>query len=254
MNAPRRIVCLVPSLTETLVHLGAGRRLVGRTRFCVEPAGAIDAVTAVGGTKDPDCDRILALVPDLVIVNVEENRFEDHDRLVEAGLCVHVTHPRTVVEAIAMIRELGVLLALENEAAALAAQCEQSLARARASAPARPIRVFCPIWRRPWMTFSSAPYVGNVLAVCGLSNVFGARRGPDFFEVTLEEVARTSPELILLPDEPYPFRIEHAKDLRAAGIGAAAVCIDGKDLAWYGPRIPAALDRLCTVGRQFPAT
>ena len=103
-----RIVSLVPSLTETLASWGLlGQRLAGRTRYCVEPAGAIDTVEVVGGTKNPDIMRIRELRPDLVVVNREENRREDYDALVAAGLNVHVTHPRTVGEAADMLEDLG---------------------------------------------------------------------------------------------------------------------------------------------------
>ena len=64
MEAPTRIVSLVPSLTELVFWLGAGDRLVGRTRFCEEPAGEVDRVAIVGGTKNPRVERIVALRPD----------------------------------------------------------------------------------------------------------------------------------------------------------------------------------------------
>ncbi|MEC7231836.1 MAG: helical backbone metal receptor, partial [Planctomycetota bacterium] len=91
--AAARYVSLVPSLTETLFELGVGEAVVGATKFCVHPRPAVDAVPRVGGTKDPRVDRILALSPTLVLVNQEENRLEDVERLRAAGLEVHVTFP-----------------------------------------------------------------------------------------------------------------------------------------------------------------
>ena len=93
---PRRIVSLVPSLTELVWWLGAGDLLVGRTRFCTEPAGAVESVPAMGGTKNPDLERIVAARPDLVIANKEENRRDDVVALQAAGLVVHVTDPNSV--------------------------------------------------------------------------------------------------------------------------------------------------------------
>ena len=87
ITPPRRIVSLVPSITETIVHLGLADRLVGRTRYCVEPAGLVAAIEAVGGTKNPDCERIIQLAPDLVVVNKEENRREDFEALRRASPC-----------------------------------------------------------------------------------------------------------------------------------------------------------------------
>src|SRR6185369_14929294 len=106
------------------------------------------------------------------------------------------------------------------------------------------VRTFCPIWRKPYMTFRRETYIGDVLARAGCDNVFGDREGPDFFEVTIEEILAAAPELVVLPDEPYVFEPKHAEELRAAGVAAKTLLVDGKDLAWYGPRIPAALKRL----------
>src|SRR5690606_2804454 len=100
------IVSLVPSITDLVVWLGAGDRLAGRTRFCVEPRGQIEAVPVVGGTKDPDIEAIAEGKPALVLANREENRREDVEALRQAGIDVLVTDPNSVAEAVAMIREV----------------------------------------------------------------------------------------------------------------------------------------------------
>ena len=97
---PQRIVSLVPSLTELVAWLGAADRLVGRTKFCTEPPGAVGRIPAVGGTKNPDIAAITALQPDLVIANREENRREDVEALRAAGIEVLVTGIDTVGEAV----------------------------------------------------------------------------------------------------------------------------------------------------------
>jgi len=246
-----RIVSLVPSLTEALAHWGLPGRLVGRTRYCVEPVGAIDAVEVVGGTKNPDITRIRELRPDLVVVNREENRREDYEALVAAGLNVHVTHPRTVEEAADMLEALGRAVGAAEQGADLARRCRAARATALAARDGtRPIRVFCPIWRNPWMTFRDATYVGDMLTTVGMSNVFGGETDRDFFEVELAEVRRRRPALVLLPDEPYVFAEKHARELREAGIDAVFVLLCGKDLSWYGPRTPAALEQLARVARR----
>lgn len=244
---PQRLVCLVPSITELLFTLGAGKRLVARTRYCEEPAGRVEAIETVGGTKNPDCARIVALAPDLVIVNREENRREDARRLQAAGLRLLVTHPRTVGEAAAMIAEVGDAVGGAAPARRLAETCRTLLARAGKQGSGGPTRVFCPIWRRPWMTFGACTYVADVLRQAGMASVYDDATGPDFFEVDLADVRARRPDLVLLPDEPYAFRAEHAAELRGAGLqalGARYELVDGKDLTWYGPRIPRALQRL----------
>jgi len=243
-----RIVSLVPSLTETLACWGLIDSLAGRTRYCVEPAGKIDRVEMVGGTKDPDITRIRELHPDLVVVNREENRREDYDALTAAGLRVHVTHPRSVEAAAEMLEELGRVVGVPERGADLSRRCLAARDAAIAAASGKPqVPVFCPIWRNPWMTFCDVTYIGDVLTVGGMRNVFGETRGRDFFEVELQEVRRRKPELVLLPDEPYVFTEKHAREVETLGIGARHVLVSGKYLSWYGSRTPLAIEQISRV-------
>lgn len=241
-----RIVSLVPSLTEALIDFGLAESIVGRTRWCTEPADVVERIEAVGGTKNPDVERIIALRPDLVVVNKEENRLEDCRAIEAAGVALHVTHPCTVLDAATMLEDLGEACGARSVAAALAARCREALASAdaRAVTTGRAVRAFCPIWRKPYMTFRRATYIGDMLACAGGVNVFGDREGADFFEVTIDEILAAAPELVILPDEPFVFEARHAEELRAAGLDARYLQVDGKDLAWYGPRIPESLERL----------
>jgi ABC-type Fe3+-hydroxamate transport system substrate-binding protein len=203
----------------------------------------------VGREKDPDLDKIRALGPDLVIANIEENRRDVVEALRAAGIAVWVTFPRTVLDGIRLVRELGEVAGAADEGALLATALEARYReRAAAGRTGRRSRVFCPIWRGPFMTVSRDTYVHDMLAVCGGLNVFADR--PDRYPtVTLEEVAAAAPEVILLPDEPYRFRPAHLPDFAPfPDIPAVASrrihFVDGKLLSWYGPRIGEALERL----------
>lgn len=233
--APRRIISLVPSLTEYLYWLGVGGALAGRTKFCDEPP-EVTTIEAVGGTKDPDVRRIIELAPDLVIANREENRREDVEALRAAGLRVLLTDPNTVPGAVTMLHELGALLEREARAAELAAEVEALLA---APPPAGRPRVFVAVWKQPLMGLGSAAYGHDLLERAGAENVLAARsRYP---EVTYDEVRALAPDLILLPDEPYRFR---ERDAVAFSAIAPARVIDGRLVWWYGPRMPAAIRKL----------
>jgi hypothetical protein len=162
----RRVVSLVPSLTEAVARSAPGL-LVGATDWCTHPVGL--AVTRVRGTKNPDRTKITTLAPDLVIANREENRKLDVVRLRDAGLAVWVTVIESVPEALASLRRLltGPLgLAVPDWLAA----AEQAWA-GPAPEPGAWRRVAVPVWRDPWMV------VGDVLARLGLDNVFGAGPG-----------------------------------------------------------------------------
>jgi len=237
MAVPERIVSLVPSLTELVWWCGLGDRLVGRTRFCIEPAGAIEAVTAIGGTKDPDIARVVSLEPDLVIANKEENRREDVEAMEAAGLRVVVTDPNSVAEAVTMVRELGEMLGVEETAEGLARETEEAM-RAGDDVSWRP-RVFVAVWRTPLLGLGAASYGHDVVECAGAVNVL--RERSRYPEVTREDLGAMRPDLILLPDEPYRFRESHVAEF--ADIAPARV-IDGKLLWWYGPRMPAALREL----------
>ncbi len=236
---PRRIVSLLPSTTETLCALGLAKALVGITAYCVEPRELVRGKPHVGGTKDPDLERIRALAPDLVVANIEENLREHVETLRGWGIPVWVTYPRTVIDGIRMIAQLGEIAGAQARAAAIVGELEAALARVSEGTAARPpVDVFYAIWREPYMTINADTYIHDLLAVAGGRNVF-ADRPERYPAVTLDEVAARRPEVILLPDEPYRFRRAHVKDFERCG--GRVHLVDGKLFSWYGPRIAEAL-------------
>ncbi len=242
---PRRIVSLVPSLTESLFALGLGERLVGVTEWCVHPAEGVAALPKLGGTKNPDVAAIAALAPDLVIANQEENRRRDVERLEAAGLHVWVTYPRTVAEGAAVLAELAELGASTEARERVVAPVLAAVAAAEQARPADGVPVFCPIWRDPWMAVGGDTYAHDLLTLCGGRNVFAARGDRRYPRVTLDDVVAAAPEVVLLPDEPYAFDASDVAELRRLPIPAARSgrlhLIDGTWVSWYGPRIERAL-------------
>jgi ABC-type Fe3+-hydroxamate transport system substrate-binding protein len=248
-HPPRRIVSLIPSITETLCHLGLADALVGITAYCVEPRDVVRGKRRIGGEKDPDLDAIRALEPDLVVANIEENVREHIAALRDWAIPVWVTYPRTVAGALQMIRELGEVTGTGDRAEALLSELQPLYERVRdASAARRPVPVFYPIWRNPWMTIGADTYIHDVLAVCGAANVFGDH--PERYPtITLDDMAARRPEVIILPDEPFRFRRAHLADF-APYTDVPAVrdgrlhLVDGKPFSWHGPRIADALRTL----------
>jgi ABC-type Fe3+-hydroxamate transport system substrate-binding protein len=246
---PRRIVSLVPSITETLCGLGLADALVGITVYCVEPREVVSTKTRIGGEKNPDLQKIRGLEPDLVIANIEENLRDHVDTLRSWSIPVWVTYPRTVAEGIRLIAELGSVTGTEGRARAMLSDIEPLYERVVKSAARRaPVAVFYPIWRGPYMTINRDTYIHDMLRVCGGRNVF-ADRSERYPTVTLDEVAAQRPAVILLPDEPFRFRRAHLADfagyadLPAVRDGRIHL-VDGKPFSWHGPRIADALRRL----------
>jgi ABC-type Fe3+-hydroxamate transport system substrate-binding protein len=222
-----RVVSLVPSVTETLRAWGV--EPVACTRFCEQPD-----LAHVGGTKDPDVAAIVALAPDLVVVDEEENRREDAEALVDAGLAVHVLAVRG-------------LAGLDDQMAGLAAAVGatwQPLGPIDEPPPDR--SAWVPIWKRPWMALGEPTYGSAVLRALGIANVAATDAGEGAYpEVDPAEARRRGADLVVAPSEPYPFAERHRVQLEAAA--GDVVFVDGRDLLWWGARTRPALDRLAEV-------
>lgn len=259
---PRRVISLVPSETESVAAMAGLEVLVGRTDYCEEPRGTIERVPSVGGTKKLDVERVLALAPDLVLANQEENGRADVEALIAHGAPVYVSFPHTAREALAHLEVTARLLHVD--AATTLAECEAALRRGEARSPR--VRVAVPIWKGPWMSFDGRTFASDVLRLAGAINVFDdrARRYPlaadlgtaparetdrdtRYPRFALEELVARAPELVLLPDEPYAFTELEAAELREVLPGARIELVSGKDLFWYGTRMAGALDRLAAI-------
>jgi ABC-type Fe3+-hydroxamate transport system substrate-binding protein len=227
-----RVVSLCPSITETVFALGRGDWLVGRSKFCVKPEGAVDAVPRLGGTKNPKLDAIVAARPDVVLMNDEENRKEDAEALVAAGVKVCSTFPRTVAGAADSVRAFGELL---DARAAARRICDAIEAEAGVPASRR-VRFAYVIWRAPWMSLSADTYISDLLAHAGGENVFAAR-AERYPEVGADELRAA--DLVLLSSEPFPFADKHRGEV---GLPLERVLLcDGERLSWHGARTPAGL-------------
>jgi len=233
-----RIVSLVPSLSETVCELGVACRLVGITRYCVAPEEQLRFVPKVGGTKNPDLERIAALEPDLVLVNGEENRAEDIEWL-RQRLPVHASMPCSVPEAAQVVKELGARLDLVDEAEAVLLEIEAQIIRSDVmNLDREPVRVFYPIWKQPWIGVNRRTYVHDVLDRAGAVNVC-ADREARYPVVAERDLADLKPDLVLLPSEPFAFSSEHRRALLESqpfGRDVPVLMVDGKNFCWHGSR------------------
>lgn len=241
---PRRIVSLVPSLTEALFAFGAGERVVGCTRYCTQPPEGVAPLTKVGGTRKFSVERVLGLEPDLVIAVKEENDREQVEELKLAGVPVFVGEPTSVASAVSLLRELGQVTGAP-EAGAVIESVERVYLELSARRLARR-RVFAPIWKEPYMTVGGDTYASDVLGVCGGNNVFGERRR--YPQVSAPEIEAASPEVILLPDEPYEFSAADREEILRLDTPASregrVYLVDGKTITWYGTRMAASMREL----------
>ncbi|MFG2741178.1 helical backbone metal receptor [Streptomyces sp. KS_5] len=222
-----RVVSLVPSLTEA-VAVSAPGALVGATDWCSHPAG-LD-VTRVGGTKNPKVDRIVALAPDLVIANEEENRAPDLDALRTAGVEVLVTEVRDVPQA---FHELARVLDACGVPARPRWLDEAERTWSSLPAPDRRTTAVVPIWRRPWMVLGRDTFAGDVLARLGVDHLYAAHEDR-YPRIPLGDLLAAAPAVVVLPDEPYCFT---ADDGPEAFPGLPCALVSGRHLTWYGPSL-----------------
>lgn len=226
---PRRVVSLVPSLTEAIAVSAPGI-LIGATEWCTHPAD-LD-VPRFGGTKNPDVEGVTAAAPDLVVMNEEENKPEHVAALREAGVAVWVTDIRTVGQALTSLRRL--LEALEAPERDWLDDAESAWGGA-ALVEKRRRAALVPIWRRPWMALGRDTYAGDVLARLGVDNVL-AQTPERYPRVDPGELAGRV-DLVVLPDEPYPFTGDDGPE---AFPGLPCALVSGRHLTWYGPAMVEA--------------
>jgi ABC-type Fe3+-hydroxamate transport system substrate-binding protein len=239
---PRRVVSLVPSLTEAVAATRPDI-LVGATDWCTHPAD-LD-VRRVRGTKNPDRRAILELQPDLVLANKEESRELDVRRLREAGVPVWVTVIESVPQAMSSLRRLF--------AEALQVEVPDWLVRVEelwsGEPPTTVGRVAVPIWRDPWMVVGSSTFTGDLLRRAGLANAF-RDRAERYPHVDLDEIDAEGVDLVVLPDEPYVFGPDDGPE---AFRHTPTTLASGRLLTWYGPSLLDAHAELARIVTQVAA-
>jgi ABC-type Fe3+-hydroxamate transport system substrate-binding protein len=234
---PRRVVSLVPSITET-VAVSAPGLLAGVTDYCTHPPD-LD-LPRIGGSKYPKVDAVLALRPDLVLANVEENRPGDVAALRDRGIPVWTTAAAgTVPAALDSLRRMLVEAIGVPEPAWLG----QARAAWSRTPEARATAVVC-VWRRPWIVLGRDTFAGDVLRRLGVANAYAGHTEryprPPLAELR-DLLGRGDADLVVLPDEPYAFSLDDGPE---AFPGARCALVSGRHLTWWGPSLVQAADVL----------
>jgi len=248
-----RIVSLVPSITELLIDMGLGTQLVGRTHYCIHPADAVAAIPSLGGTKKIKMDRLAALAPTHVIVNIDENTRAMAQDIAALGPAVVVTHPLAPEDNLELYRLMGWLFDREAEAARLTREFDQALARLRAATAEMPPRdVVYWIWKDPWMTISQDTYVSRTLALVNWRTLCHDPK-TRYPAADITPALLDAADMLLFATEPYAFTQDDvdafARD-HACGETKLAM-IDGSYTQWYGSRAIAGLDYLADLAKDF---
>ncbi|MGB9852791.1 MAG: ABC transporter substrate-binding protein [Candidatus Kapaibacteriota bacterium] len=242
---PKRIVSLVPSLTETIFDLGMGEYLVGATRFCVEPKGLVEKVPKVGGTKKINIEFILDLQPDIVIANKEENDKEQVENL-QKFVPVWVSNVIAIEDSFDLIQKLGEIFGKFETAKDILEKIKTKIEvfskQIRDSAYfSKKVLYF--IWKKPYMVVGKDTFINSMLNLCSLNNlgttIFSNSRYP---VVAKDELTQLTPDLVYLSTEPYPFSEKHLTEFKELFPNSEIRVVRGDYFSWYGSRILKAID------------
>ena len=246
-----RVVSLCPSITESLVALGAASALVGVTRYCVHPRESLAGIPRMGGTKNPDLEAIRAARPDLVFCNGEENRAADIEALA-ADFRVDVSHPRTVAEIPGLLRHFGELTGNGQAAEEFSSKVEEALESVEEEARHGFTFVYL-IWKDPWMTVGPRTYIADLLRRVGGSLSLEETRGErtDYPATDEEGILASAPDILILPDEPYRFRERDASFWRERLPASRVVLVSGDDFCWHGVRTLRGLEAVERLARAL---
>ncbi|HSC52321.1 MAG TPA: helical backbone metal receptor [Phnomibacter sp.] len=232
MNAPaKRIVSLVPSLTETLQDLGLETETVGITKFCVHPDHWFNTKERIGGTKQVDIEKIKSLQPDFVIASKEENVQEQVEAI--AQFCpVLLTDIVTLQDALDAIACIGRYTHKHMEAEKMVAGIQTAFSQLKGNGKKKAAYF---MWRQPWMVAGGDTFIHHMMEAAGFENVFAfSTRYP---QVTPEALEQLNPDYILLSSEPYPFSEKHKAEFEQVLPKAKLLLVDGEMFSWYGSRL-----------------
>ena len=225
-----RIVSLCPSTTATLFDLNLAGQMIGRTKFCIEPAGKVDVIQKVGGTKTPKFDLIRSLNPTHILFNKEEN---DITQLTECeSICqTVVTTPTDVQSSIEQNKIFGQLFGRESEATLLNKKID-ALYQELKSKPFSGFSYLYFIWNKPYMVAGKGTYIETLLSLIGGQNAaanIGESRYP---EVSKQQIQSLTADYAFLSSEPFPYKEKHIGDYRFAA--KQVELVDGQLLSWHG--------------------
>jgi len=230
-NKIQRIVSCVPSQTEFLFALGLDSEIVGVTLFCVHPSEQAKTKTKIGGTKNLKIDKILALKPDLVIGNKEENTKEQLESIA-AHIPVFVTDVHDFNSALHSMNNLSLLVERPSIGEQIVGHIQKQFFQIR---QLKTFKVIYLIWHNPWMTVGGDTFINSMLNKAGFINCFEDRKR--YPEIDINEMIALDPDFLFLSSEPFPFRDKHEAELVTYFPPNRIKRVDGELFSWYGNRM-----------------
>ncbi len=228
---PKRIISLVPSITEYLYDLGLEDEVVGITKFCVHPTKWREEKEIIGGTKQQHLDKIRDLKPDLIIASKEENVKHYVEKL--SKICpVYVSDVNGFDTALEMMSDIGELTGMSEKTREINQNIRQKFDSVKK--PTSNIKIAYCIWKSPWMWAGADTFISKMLGYCGFENIIQKNRYP---EIEMSEIIKDNPDYIFLSSEPFPFQSQHIEELKVEFPDTEFIIVDGEMFSWYGSRM-----------------
>jgi ABC-type Fe3+-hydroxamate transport system substrate-binding protein len=247
ISSPKRIVSLVPSITELLHYLYLEEETIGITKFCVHPQKWFKTKTRIGGTKNIMVEKIISLQPDLILCNKEENVQEQIEKLA-ASLPVYMCDVKSYEDALHMIRDIGILTNKVIESKQIIKNINDAFEQSKIFSMLKMKTVYL-IWKEPFMTVGGHTFISSMIQKAGLDNMY--KHENRYPTKSITDIQKDNPDLILLSSEPYPFREKHIAELQQYFPNASIVLVDGEMFSWYGSRMLYAVEYFKTLVTQF---
>jgi ABC-type Fe3+-hydroxamate transport system substrate-binding protein len=234
MQAPNRIVSLVPSKTELLFDLGLDEQVVGITKFCVHPLHWFRSKMRIGGTKNVNLEKVASLNPDLIIANKEENTQSEIEWLMQR-FNVYMSDILSVNDALKMIEDVGSMTGKVEAATRIVNEIQHERGIFARTIPTYGSVVYL-IWKNPWMGVGRNTFIHAMLREGGWENALedDYERYP---ELTMDDIVSAAPQNVFLSSEPFPFKAQHIAEIKEKLPFANIRLVDGEMFSWYGSRM-----------------
>ena len=235
---PKRIISLVPSITELLFDLGLDEQIKGITKYCIHPKNKVQNKTIIGGTENIDFNIIDTINPDLIFVNKEENSKEEVQKLSEKYKC-NVSDIKSFNDAIELIFDIGQITGTQENANSLIKQIVEKFKTLNICLFPKTVAYI--IWKDPFMTINTYTFINDMLIKAGFENIFKnkLKRYPT---IDIEEIKSYKPDVIFLSSEPYHFKEANKKEFEKMLPNTQIKLVDGEMFSWYGSHILKAAD------------
>ncbi|WP_426178193.1 cobalamin-binding protein [Massilia sp. TWR1-2-2] len=245
-NPARRIVSLAPHVTELLYAAGGGDKIAGAVSYSDYPEAA-KLLPRVGGNRQIDIERVIALQPDLIVVWMHGSSHRQIDTLRKLNVPIYESEPKKLDDIADSLLRLGRLMGTDSAAIAAAAEVRGGFAALTRKYGSRaPVRMFYQVWDKPLYTLSNGSIVSDAMRLCGGVNIFG-----DLLVtapvVSTEAVLQADPEAIFGTSEKNYGGVNLWRPY--AGMQAVKrdnlFTLDGELLNRAGPRMVAGTAALC---------